>query len=75
MSQRIITGFHAIEEKLKSFINSACFGTDDAEEIDVMALVNQLMDEGLSTSAAIKEAAKRTGISKNEIYRQVHASE
>ncbi len=48
---------------------------DDAEEIDVMALVNQLMEEGLSTSAAIKEAAKRTGISKNEIYRQVHASE
>ena len=48
---------------------------DDAEEIDVMALVNQLMDEGLSTSTAIKEAAKRTGISKNEIYRQVHASE
>jgi 16S rRNA (cytidine1402-2'-O)-methyltransferase len=48
---------------------------DDAEEIDVMALVKQLMDEGLSTSAAIKEAAKRTGISKNEIYRQVHASE
>ena len=49
--------------------------SSDAEEIDVMALVNQLMDEGLSTSAAIKEAAKRTGISKNEIYRQVHASE
>lgn len=45
------------------------------EEIDVLALVHQLMEEGYSTSAAIKEAAKKTGVSKNEIYRQVHASE
>ena len=48
---------------------------ESAEEIDILALVNQLTEEGFSTSAAIKEAAKRTGISKNEIYRQVHASE
>ncbi|MBR5004312.1 MAG: 16S rRNA (cytidine(1402)-2'-O)-methyltransferase, partial [Erysipelotrichaceae bacterium] len=48
---------------------------ESVEEIDVLALVNQLTEEGFSTSAAIKEAAKRTGISKNEIYRQVHASE
>lgn len=50
--------------------------SDEADEqIDVLALVHQLIEEGLSTSAAVKEAAKRTGISKNEIYRQVHASE
>ena len=48
---------------------------ESTQEIDVLALVEQLMQEGFSTSAAIKEAAKRTGISKNEIYRQVHASE
>lgn len=48
---------------------------ESTQEIDVLALVEQLIQEGFSTSAAIKEAAKRTGISKNEIYRQVHASE
>ena len=48
---------------------------ESAEEVDVKALVEQLILEGFSTSSAIKEAAKRTGISKNDIYRQVHASE
>ncbi len=48
---------------------------ESEESVDVMALVESLMEEGLSASAAVKEAAKRTGISKNEIYRQVHASE
>lgn len=48
---------------------------ESEETIDVMSLVHHLMEEGLSASAAVKEAAKRTGISKNEIYRLVHASE
>ena len=48
---------------------------ESIEEINVMEMVRQLIEDGYSTSAAIKETAKRTGVSKNEIYRQVHASE
>ncbi len=48
---------------------------ESEETIDVLAVVQALVEEGHSTSAAVKEAAKRTGISKNEIYRLVHASE
>lgn len=48
---------------------------DEKESVDVLRLVQELMNDGFSTSAAVKEAAKQTGISKNEIYRQVHAAE
>ncbi len=48
---------------------------EEKETVDVLKLVEELMNDGFSTSAAIKEAAKQTGISKNEIYRQVHATE
>lgn len=55
----VVEGFHQQEQAL---------------DLDnVINLVNGLMAQGLSKSAAIKEVAKTTGISKNEIYNQVHA--
>lgn len=49
---------------------------DDYEkDIDmgqILNMVNQSIASGMSTSAAIKEVAKQTGISKNQIYDYVH---
>ena len=49
---------------------------DDYEkEIDmgqILNMVNTSIESGMSTSAAIKEVAKQTGISKNQIYDLVH---
>ena len=49
---------------------------DDYEkDIDmgqIMNMVNTSIESGMSTSAAIKEVAKQTGISKNQIYDLVH---
>ena len=48
---------------------------DRAVELDmhaVLAMVNEAMQAGMSTSDAIRETARRTGISKNRIYEYVH---
>ena len=49
---------------------------DDYEkDIDmgqILNMVNTSIESGMSTSAAIKEVAKQTGISKNQIYDLVH---
>lgn len=48
---------------------------DRAVEMDmhaVLAMVNEAVQAGMSTSDAIKETARRTGIPKNRIYACVH---
>ncbi len=43
--------------------------------VDLSSQVEQSMSMGMSKSQAIKEVAKNTGVSKNEIYNQLHTSE
>ena len=48
---------------------------DYEKDIDmgqILNMVNTSIESGMSTSAAIKEVAKQTGISKNQIYDLVH---
>ena len=48
---------------------------DYGKDIDmgqILNMVNTSIESGMSTSAAIKEVAKQTGISKNQIYDLVH---
>ena len=48
---------------------------DYEKDIDmgqILNMVNTSIESGISTSAAIKEVAKQTGISKNQIYDLVH---
>lgn len=42
--------------------------------LEVHDLVNQYVQEGISTSEAIKRVSKEQGISKNEVYRHYHQS-
>ncbi len=42
--------------------------------MDITSQVNKSIELGMSKSQAIKEVAKNTGISKNEIYNQLHTS-
>ena len=44
----------------------------DIEMGQILNMLNTSIESGMSTSAAIKEVAKQTGISKNQIYDLVH---
>lgn len=44
----------------------------DVDMGQILNMVNTSIESGMSTSAAIKEVAKQTGISKNQIYDLVH---
>ena len=53
-------------------------GAQEAEEKTItideaVAVAKQLIDSGIKTSEACKEAAKKTGFSKSEIYAAVNA--
>lgn len=52
-------------------------GKKDTQAVDldmhaILSMVNEAMNAGMSTSDAIRETARRTGISKNRIYEYVH---
>ena len=66
-----------IASELKGEIVVVIEGNQDDYEKDIdmgqiMNMVNTSIESGMSTSAAIKEVAKQTGISKNQIYDLVH---
>ena len=66
-----------IASELKGEIVVVIEGNQDDYEKDVdmgqiLNMVNASIESGMSTSAAIKEVAKQTGISKNQIYDLVH---
>ena len=66
-----------IASELKGEIVVVIEGNQDDYEKDVdmgqiLNMVNTSIESGMSTSAAIKEVAKQTGISKNQIYDLVH---
>ena len=66
-----------IVSELKGEIVVVIEGNQDDYEKDVdmgqvLNMVNTSIESGMSTSAAIKEVAKQTGISKNQIYDLVH---
>ncbi|MBF1124384.1 MAG: 16S rRNA (cytidine(1402)-2'-O)-methyltransferase [Solobacterium sp.] len=66
-----------ISSELKGEIVVVIEGNQDDYEKDVdmgqiLNMVNTSIESGMSTSAAIKEVAKQTGISKNQIYDLVH---
>ena len=66
-----------IAAELKGEIVVVIEGNQDDYEKDIdmgqiMNMVNTSIESGMSTSAAIKEVAKQTGISKNQIYDLVH---
>ena len=66
-----------IASELKGEIVVVIEGNQDDYEKDIdmgqiLNMVNTSIESGMSTSAAIKEVAKQTGISKNQIYDLVH---
>ena len=66
-----------IASELKGEMVVVIEGNQDDYEKDIdmgqiMNMVNTSIESGMSTSAAIKEVAKQTGISKNQIYDLVH---
>lgn len=66
-----------ISSELKGEIVVVIEGNQDDYEKDIdmgqiLNMVNTSIESGMSTSAAIKEVAKQTGISKNQIYDLVH---
>ena len=66
-----------IASELKGEIVVVIEGNQDDYEKDIdmgqiLNMVNTSVESGMSTSAAIKEVAKQTGISKNQIYDLVH---
>lgn len=66
-----------IAAELKGEIVVVIEGNQDDYEKDIdmgqiLNMVNTSIESGMSTSAAIKEVAKQTGISKNQIYDLVH---
>lgn len=66
-----------IASELKGEIVVVIEGNQDNYEKDIdmgqiLNMVNTSIESGMSTSAAIKEVAKQTGISKNQIYDLVH---
>ncbi len=66
-----------IASKLKGEMVVVIEGNQDDYEKDIdmgqiLNMVNTSIESGMSTSAAIKEVAKQTGISKNQIYDLVH---
>ena len=66
-----------IASELKGEMVVVLEGNQDDYEKDIdmgqiLNMVNTSIESGMSTSAAIKEVAKQTGISKNQIYDLVH---
>ena len=66
-----------IASELKGEIVVVIEGNQDDYEKDIdmgqiLNMVNTSIESGMSTSAAIKEVAKQTGISNNQIYDLVH---
>ncbi|WP_314674655.1 16S rRNA (cytidine(1402)-2'-O)-methyltransferase [uncultured Solobacterium sp.] len=66
-----------IASELKGEMVMVIEGNQDDYEKDIdmgqiLNMVNTSIESGMSTSAAIKEVAKQTGISKNQIYDLVH---
>ena len=66
-----------IASELKGEMVVVIEGDQDDYEKDIdmgqiLNMVNTSIESGMSTSAAIKEVAKQTGISKNQIYDLVH---
>ena len=66
-----------IASELKGEIVVVIEGNQDDYEKDIdmgqiLNMVNTSIESGMSTSAAIKEVAEQTGISKNQIYDLVH---
>ena len=66
-----------IASELKGEMVVVIEGNQDDYEKDIdmgqiLNMVNTSIESGMSTSAAIKEVAKQTGISKNQIYALVH---
>ena len=66
-----------IVSELKGEMVVVIEGNQDDYEKDIdmgqiLNMVNTSIESGMSTSAAIKEVAKQTGISKNQIYDLVH---
>ena len=66
-----------IASELKGEMVVVIEGNQDDYEKDIdmgqiLNMVNTSIETGMSTSAAIKEVAKQTGISKNQIYDLVH---
>ena len=66
-----------IASELKGEIVVVIEGNQDDYEKDIdmgqiLNMVNTSIESGMSTSVAIKEVAKQTGISKNQIYDLVH---
>ena len=66
-----------IASELKGEMVVVIEGNQDDYEKDIdmgqiLNMVNTSIESGMSTSAAIKEVAKQTGISKNQIYGLVH---
>ena len=66
-----------IASELKGEMVVVIEGNQDDYEKDIdmgqiLNMVNTSIESGISTSAAIKEVAKQTGISKNQIYDLVH---
>ena len=66
-----------ITSELKGEMVVVIEGNQDDYEKDIdmgqiLNMVNTSIESGMSTSAAIKEVAKQTGISKNQIYDLVH---
>lgn len=48
---------------------------NEAEEIDGVALVNALTEEGMSTRDAVKQVAKQYNLNKNQLYKEVTCQE
>lgn len=44
----------------------------ETEDVDVISLINDYVDKGISVSDAIKKVSKDTDINKNEVYRIYH---
>ena len=44
----------------------------ETEDVDVISLINDYVDKGISVSDAIKKVSKDTNINKNEVYRIYH---
>ena len=66
-----------IASELKGEMVVVIEGNQDDYEKDIdmgqiLNMVNTSIESGMSTSAAIKEVAKQTGLSKNQIYDLVH---
>lgn len=45
---------------------------EETEDVDVISLINDYVDKGISVSDAIKKVSKDTNINKNEVYRIYH---